>query len=115
MAYRYFEIETYNTFLFNKFLTTKQGVTITARGMIICNGDDVQQVRAYFLAEGSPAPDPFVDRDGKRLQMFLPYQMMQSWIDLLRNEKPIYAVYDTDNPQWSYVSTLSEPVGEEES
>jgi len=40
--------------------------------------------------------------------------MMQNWIDLLRNEKPIYAFFDADNPQWSRISTLSEPVGEEE-
>ena len=114
MAYRYFEINSYNTFLFNNFPATKNGVAITARGLIICNGDDAQQVRAYFLADGSPEPDPFVDRRGKRVQMFLPYQMMQNWIDLLRNEKPIYAFFDDNNPQWSRISTLSEPVGEEE-
>lgn len=115
MAIRHFEINVYNTFLWNKFTTNKNGMNIIARGLIICSGDDAQQVRTYFLADGSPEPDPIIDRGGKRVQMFLPYQMMQNWTEMLRYEKPIYACYDTNNPHWAYISTLSEPVGEEES
>lgn len=114
MAQKFFEINVYNVFLYNKFSANKGGINITVRGMIIGSGDNAQQVRAYFLAEDSPEPAPIVDRGGKRLQMFLPYQMMQNWMDVLRNEKPIYAYYNTENTQWSFVSTLSEPVGEEE-
>lgn len=115
MARRFFEVKVYNIYLFNNFPTTKNGIAISARGLILCSGDNAQKMRAYFLADGSLEPDPFVDSGGKRVQMFLPFQMMQNWQEVLRNEKPIYAFFDSDNPQWSYISTLSEPVGEEES
>ena len=35
-------------------------------------------------------------------------------IDMLRNEKPIYGNIDTDLPGDAFISTLHEPVGEEE-
>ena len=115
MALRFFEVNSYNIFLLNKFLIYKNGITITARGLIICDGDNVQQLRVYFLADESPEPDPFVDNGGKRVQIFLPFQMMHNWQEVLRNEKPIYALFDSDDPRRSYITTLSEPVGEEES
>jgi hypothetical protein len=39
---------------------------------------------------------------------------MQHYVDLVRNEKPVYAYLNSDKPQWNSISTSNEPVGEEE-
>ncbi len=39
---------------------------------------------------------------------------MPAFVDMLRNEKPIYGNIDTDAPGDAFISTLHEPVGEEE-
>jgi hypothetical protein len=36
-------------------------------------------------------------------------------IDLLRNERPIYAHLRGDKPDWTSITTTKEPVGEGES
>ena len=40
--------------------------------------------------------------------------IMPFWVDMLRNEKPVYGYINTDHPEWTSISTSSEPVGEEE-
>ena len=46
--------------------------------------------------------------------IFLPFREMAPFVDLLRNEKPIYAYLNSDPPQWNSLETRQEPVGEEE-
>ena len=46
--------------------------------------------------------------------IFLPFKEMPPFVDLLRNEKPIYAYLNSDKPEWNYVRSGPEPVGEEE-
>lgn len=46
--------------------------------------------------------------------VFLRPDKYPSYIDIMRNEKPLYFFYNLDNNQ-SYITTSDEPVGEEES
>jgi len=39
---------------------------------------------------------------------------MPLWIDVLRNEKPIFGVIDTAQPSASHITTKVEQIGEEE-
>jgi hypothetical protein len=41
-------------------------------------------------------------------------ELIAQWIDLLRNETPLYGYINTDHPEWTNISTSTEPVGEQE-
>ncbi len=68
----------------------------------------------YFLPGGAAIPDAMWNEDARVAVSFLPISDMAPFVDVLRNEKPIYGNIDTDAPGESYISTLHEPVGEEE-
>ncbi len=36
------------------------------------------------------------------------------YVDMLRNERPVYAYLNSDKPQWNSLKTSKEPVGEQE-
>lgn len=114
MAVRNFEVTSYSISLGDKQSATFS-VTIKARGVISCMGADNQRVVAYFLSEDSPVPTPTTTIGGKWGPIFLPSHLMSTWMDMLRNEKPLYGYINTDHPEWTNVSTTTEPVGEEES
>jgi hypothetical protein len=41
----------------------------------------------------------------------MPVGNMMMFVDVLRNEKPIYGHLRGDNPQWTSITTSNEPVG----
>jgi hypothetical protein len=51
---------------------------------------------------------------GKELNVFIPISHFNMYIDLLWNEKPIYANIVVDKPQIASLSANREPVGEGE-
>ena len=71
-------------------------------------------MNVYFVDDESPMPDPVLSRDGNVVTLFLRRELMPLWIDVLRNEKPIFGVIDTAHPSASHIATKNEPVGEEE-
>jgi len=93
--------------------STWGGVTVRARGIVACFGEHLR-VLFYFLPDGAELPNPIWNEDARVAITFLPIQDMLPFVDMLRNEKPIYGNIDTENPGDSYISTLHEPVGEEE-
>lgn len=115
MALRTFPVTTYTIKLGDKMTATFGATTIKAVGVIACIGPDNQRVVAYFLAADSPVPAPTTTVGGKWGPVFLPAGLMQLWVDMLRNEKPLYGYINTEQPAWTSVSTTEEPVGEEES
>jgi hypothetical protein len=46
--------------------------------------------------------------------IFVPFSDIHKYVDLLRNEKPLYANLNSDNPNWMSLRSSQEPVGEEE-
>jgi len=80
---------------------------------VACFGEFLRLIH-YFLPEGAEVPSPMWSEDARLCVVFLPFSVMASYVDVLRNEKPIYGNIDTDAPGDAFISTLHEPVGEEE-
>ncbi len=114
MAITQFEVTSYIIYLGDKLSATFGGTTIKARGVISCIGSDNRRVVGYFLADDSPVPTPTTTIGGKWGPVFLPKELMSIWVDMLRNEKPIYGYINTDHPEWTQISTSAEPIGEQE-
>ena len=86
------------------------------RGLVRCSGDGANdnheyRLDVYFLAPDSPMPDPQVDIDNRRGAIFMNISDIHAFVDILRNEKPIFGHLRGDYPQWTSVTTTNEPVG----
>lgn len=86
------------------------------RGLVRCNGvgaDDQESYRldVYFLSPDSDMPDPQVDIANRRGAIFMPIADLFAFVDILRNESPIFGHLRGDFPQWTSVTTTNEPVG----
>lgn len=86
------------------------------RGLVRCSGigtSDQQEYRldVYFLAPDSPVPAPQVDIANCRGAIFMEIGDIHAFVDILRNEKPIFGHLRGDHPQWTSVTTTNEPVG----
>ena len=92
------------------------GVMARIRGLVRCSGigtKDQQDYRldVYFLAPDSPVPDPRVEIAERRGAIFMSISDIHAFVDILRNEKPIFGHLRGDYPQWTSVTTTNEPVG----
>jgi hypothetical protein len=115
MATKMFVVESYKVKLGQAMTATWGGKKIKARGVISCHGGKGYRFIAYFLTGDSPVPSPVYKEDGKVAAVFFPFNEIPVFLDLLRNEKPIFAYMNSDRPDWNSLSTSQEPVGEEES
>lgn len=86
------------------------GITATIRAMVRCIGQEYT-MDVYFLAPESPFPTPQIELDHKRGALFMPISDLSAFIDVLRNESPIYGHLRGDRPEWTSVTTTNEPVG----
>ncbi|MFQ5889532.1 MAG: hypothetical protein ACE5JR_05715 [Gemmatimonadota bacterium] len=109
-----FPLENYQISLGDGLTSTWGDQTIRARGVIGCYGTDYRLI-LYFLTEDSPVPKPLFIERACLGAIFLPFRDYPAYIDLLRNEKPVYGSIDTEDPTQHHISTLHEPIGEEES
>jgi hypothetical protein len=114
MAIHNFPISTYTIKLGDKLSASFGGVTIRARGIVSCMAADGKRVIGYFLSDDSPVPAPTTTVNGTWGPIFLPASLLPAWVDMLRNETPLYGYINTDRPEWTSISTTQEPVGEEE-
>jgi hypothetical protein len=89
------------------------GATVRPRGVVACFGEFLRLI-FYFLPDEVETPHAMWSEDARLCVTFLPFSAMPEFVDVLRNEKPIYGNIDTDAPGDSFISTLHEPVGEEE-
>lgn len=92
------------------------GVVANIRGLVRCTGvgveDDAKyQLDVYFLEGYSDFPEPQVDLDNNNGTIFMPMTDMMAFVDVLRNEKPIYGHLRADNPNLTSVTTTNEPIG----
>lgn len=92
------------------------GTLARIRGLVRCSGvgaNDHENYRldVYFLSDDSAVPEPLVDIANRGGAIFLPISDIHAFVDILRNEKPIYGHLRSDNPQWTSVTTGNEPVG----
>lgn len=85
-----------------------------SRGYLACFGNDGYRFVIYFAAPGSAMAPPRYFPDTKFGSINVPVDEMLHYVDMVRNEKPVYAYMNSDKPQWNSISTSKEPVGEEE-
>jgi hypothetical protein len=91
------------------------GVTIQAQRYVACYGADGSRFIVYGLHPSSPVPaSPVYNIANNTGAIFVPFNDLPSYVDIVRNEKPVYARLDSDNPNWMGLSTSQEPVGEQE-
>lgn len=91
------------------------GANVRLKGIVRCIGDE-HVMDIYGLAADSDVPlaEYLPTEEEKKGYMFVPFEDLPVFIDLLRNEKPIYAHLRGDNPEWTSLMTTKEPVGEGE-
>ena len=72
-----------------------------------------QQLMINFV-EGTVFPKANYDVAKKTGAIYVAASMLQAYVDILRNEKPLFAYCNADRPEWSNISTEHEEVGEGE-
>jgi hypothetical protein len=113
MEAKVFEIKEYMTVWRQLELQNFGGATIRVRALVRCTGGEYT-LDINFLAPDSPFPDPVYDSANKKGYMFLNISDIGPFVDMLRNEKPVYGHLRGDRPEWTSVTTGKEPVGEGE-
>ena len=108
-----FEVKEYMVVLRQLEEMDFDGTVIRLKGIVRCIGDEYT-LDVYWLDEQSAFPQPAFKSEEKKGFMFVPYADMPNFVDVLRNEKPIYAHLRGDRPEWTSVTTTKEPVGEGE-
>ena len=92
MVVKTFRVRKYKLTLGYKGRSTWNGVVIRDRGFIACYDNNYEySFIIYFLTEDSPIPDPVYTEQNKVGAIFLPFKENMPYIDMVRNEKPIYA------------------------
>ena len=114
MAITTFTVEHYKVSLNHEITSNWGDITIKAHGKVVCYGDEYR-LFAYFLDSDSSAAKPLYIENNKEGVVFLPFNEMMSFIDILRNEKPVYAYLNSDKPEWNGIGTFRVPVGDRES
>jgi len=72
------------------------------------------QQTVYFVPDGASLPPPTYNPAAKAGSLYRPISQMGLYVDLLRNEKPVYASMDDQNPDGNALRTYPEAVGEGE-
>ena len=115
MARKVFPVTSYVAQAGFKNTATWGGVRIQMQGYLACYGSDNSRLIVYGLHPDSPVPaSPVYNVPGNVGAIFVPFADLPAYIDLARNEKPLYALLDSDHPEWISLRTSKEPVGEEE-
>ena len=115
MVVKTFRVVKYKLRLGYKGGATWNGVAIRCRGYICCYNINYEyRFIIYFLTEDSPVADPVYIEQNKVGAIFLPFKEIMPYIDMVRNERPIYAYLNSDKPEWNCIRTSIEPIGEED-
>ena len=115
MASKTFEVNNYTLNVGYKNSATWGGVAIQIQGYVACAATDGSRFIVYGLHPSSPVPpNPVYNVAGNVGAIFVPFSELHNYVDLVRNEKPVFARLDSDNPNWMSLSSSKEPVGEEE-
>ena len=108
-----FEILNYQVALSRDLRADRDDAIFVA--FILCRGQNPSQsLSLYFLHPDSKIPPNSYDRETKSGKMYVRDEMLARYIDVLRNEKPVYAYLDEENPAHHSLHTGEEPVGEGE-
>jgi hypothetical protein len=81
---------------------------------IVCQGKSGQTLTFYFMRPDSPGGANSYNPATGQAVAYLPADQYLWYVDMLRNEKPVFAYVNKDNPGWNRIHTGQEPVGEGE-
>lgn len=95
------------------------GVQIAIRAIVRLSGVEAKSGESYimdvmFLTPDSAFPQPTFEIEQKKGYMFMPISDIAAFVDILRNEKPIFGHLRADKPEWTSVTTGQEDIGEGE-
>jgi hypothetical protein len=91
------------------------GIGILIQGYVACYSSKGERLIVYGLHPSSLVPPaPVCNWAGNVGAVFVPFREMHAYVDIVRNEKPVYARLDTDHPEWMGLTTSNEPLGEGE-
>lgn len=105
-----FEVKEYEVFVAREMTVDALGARFSA--YIVCKGESEHRLCLYF-SHGGPLVANTVE-NGRIGRAFLPAEAYPWVVDLLRNERPVYAYLNPDEPLWNRLYTGPEPVGEGE-
>jgi hypothetical protein len=111
MATATFEISTYDIEL-GRQLELEADSRFYA--IITCHGAGGEQLVLHFLRPDSPVPENCYDPSTGMGSSYLPADQLSWYVDILRNEGPVFARMDSERPLWNKLFTGAEPVGEGE-
>ena len=84
--------------------------------IIICESvSPTRRLCIYFHHSGETIPDNYCNAKQTFGEIYARAEEYIWYIDILRNEKPVYAYIDNVKPSLNQITTGLEPVGEEES
>lgn len=108
-----FAVTAYTYLVGDGCTTTFDGVAIQYQGRLSARGADGHQLSVYGLRPGSPVPvAPYCNAAQTQGAIFVPFGDLHNYVDIVRNEKPVYA--RLDQTLGMTLSTGLEPPGEEE-
>lgn len=113
MAIASFEVSSYDVRLARQLDVDVDGNLVRYCAAVTCRGADYILI-IYFLTESSFVPNNTFNSSQKRGTMYLPQKQMPWYVDLLRNERPIYCFLNSSYPNQNGIYTGTEPVGDAE-
>jgi hypothetical protein len=108
-----FQIDNYQITLGPDLPSIVTNIDTKVTGIIGCYGKEYQ-LMINLVEESGIIPRSNFDVSRKTGAIFLPDSQLNNYVDLLRNEKPVFAYCNDEKPEWSNISTSHEPVGENE-
>ncbi len=108
-----FEVKEYMVVLRQLEHMDFQGTTVDLKAIVRLHGDEYT-LDVYCLTDDSVYPQPVFDAASKKGYMFYAFRDIHVLVDILRNEKPVFAHLRGDKPEWTSITTTKEPVGEGE-
>ncbi|HPX56666.1 MAG TPA: hypothetical protein PK425_09025 [Syntrophales bacterium] len=107
-----FEVKNYQITMGTDLASIESGRDVKICAIIGCYGDEYK-LMIHFVAENEGQPKSVYDADKKTGAIFQPISRMAGYIDLLRNEKPLF-VHLNEKVEWITIGTGHEPIGEGE-
>lgn len=113
MATVSFEVKTYEVKIARELNGSAGGLSLKFPAYILCQGVEYHAV-VYVLDDTSPVPANTFIPASKRGTIFVPRWQFEWFLDLVRNEKPVYCYLNSDTPKSNSLYTGAEPIGEGE-
>lgn len=113
MDVKVFEVKEYMIIWRQLELMNFNGIAVRVRAIVRLTGGEYT-MDVHFVDDDATVPDPFFDVPNKKGYMFLNIRDILAFVDMVRNERPVYGHLRGDRPDWMSVTTAKEPIGEGE-